>query len=211
MEKNNKKITYIIVGVLTFAIVGLSIAFAAMSTTLNVTFGTVTQDALTWDVHFKSQTYTGTASGTSDTTGRSCGNVTIGSDGLTATVAETHLSKPKDKCTWTLVAENAGSIDANLSAITVKAPTGTNVTCSPAASSHTSGTTITCGNIKYSLYSSGTTALATGATLAKKSGSTNGTMNVILVAEYLDNTTMSNSSAAITQSGAEFKLTFSQK
>ena len=201
MEKSNKKITYIVIGILLVAVAGLSIAFAALSTTLNITFGNVTQDALTWNVHFKSGDVTGSASGTNDTTGRSCGTITISGDGLTATVGATTLSKPKDKCTWTLVVQNEGSIDATLNTISGVAPTGTNVSCTPSTITNTILVSETTNN----------TLLTTGGTLAKKSGSTPGTQTVYLVAEYLDNTTMSNSGGAITQSGAKFTLKYNQK
>ena len=208
--KENKKGTYVILGILLVAVAGLSIAYAALSTTLNVNFGTVTQTAQTWNVKFKEGNVTATVGGTS-ATGRSCGTATVSTDGLTITVGATQLSKPSDSCVWQLTVQNNGTIDATLSGISATDPTGTGFSCTP-----TSGATntLTCGNIIYKLGTNNTcsTLLATGGTLAKKSGSTPGSQTIYLCATYdSSKTSLSNSSAEIVQTGTKFTLTYGQK
>jgi len=79
-------------------ILGIIVAYAALSTTLNLKFTGVTQNALTWDVGFTGTSASGTAAGTS-ATGRTCGAATI--TATSVSVAATTLSKPGDKCTCT--------------------------------------------------------------------------------------------------------------
>lgn len=192
----NKKVMYVVLGVLCFAIVALSVAFAALSATLNINFGTVTQSQQSWDVHFKTESITATAAGTS-ATGRVCGTVTA--SGATATVGATTLSKPGDKCTWKLTVQNTGTIDATLDTITPSSATGTGVTCTIGTAS------MVCGNITYKLTSdaAGTTAFTTGGTLSNTSGED----EMYLVAEY---TGAETSSSAVEQSDAKFTLVYNQ-
>ena len=177
-------------------LLAITTAYAALSTTLNIQTNSVVQEALTWNVGFTGTSATATSTGTS-TTGRSCGTATI--TATSVTVAETTLSKPDDKCVYTLTVKNSGTIPAKLSTITPTKPTGTSVTCGTA-----SGPTMVCGNITYKLTSNsaGTTALATNTTLAA-----NGTQTVYLVVSYTGTTV---NSSEITQSGAKFALKYDQ-
>ena len=195
MNGKNKKGTYIIIGILCVMVVGLSVAFAALSTTLNITFGKVTQTALTWAVAFDTtgSPKAATEGGTS-ATGRTCGTATITAN--TVTIADSELSKPGDKCTWNLTVKNTGTIDANLATITEKKPTST--TCTG------SGAQIVCGNITYKLTTDGSTLITTNTTVAKSTG----TLAMKLVAEY---TGTGVNSTAIVQNGAGFTLVFNQK
>ena len=82
MKKNNTetlKYFLLLAGIL---VVGVGVAYAALSTTLTVTFGKVTQNAITWNVGFQGSSATGTSSGTS-TTGLSCGAATITASAVT--------------------------------------------------------------------------------------------------------------------------------
>ena len=166
-------------------LLGVGIAYAALSTTLTVTFGKVTQNALTWKVGF-----TGTSA-----TGASCGAATITESAVT--VADTTLSKPDDKCTWTLTVKNSGTVGAKLTTITPSAPSST--TCGTL-----SGGNMVCGNITYMLTSdaNGTTVLPVNTTLAAGASQT-----VYLVAKY---NAAGVQSTAITQSGAKFTLVYAQ-
>lgn len=195
MEKN-KKGSYIIMGVLSVMILGLSIAFAALSATLNINFGNVNQTAQTWNVQFNDSTASVTATeGGTSATGRSCGTASVSATQVT--VANTELSKPGDKCTWALTVENKGSIDATLTSVTPTAPTS--VSCTP------SGASMVCGNITYKLAtnSDGSTLLATNSTLAK----TNGTLPVYLILKYTG-TEVNNST--VVQSNGGFTLVYNQ-
>ena len=195
MEKN-KKGSYIIMGVLSVMILGLSIAFAALSATLNINFGNVNQTVQTWNVHFDTtnSSVSATEGGTS-ATGRTCGIATV--NATEVTVGDTELSKPDDKCTWALTILNTGTIDAKLTSITPVSPTS--VSCT------TSGASMVCGNITYKLTTdaAGTTLLTSGGTLVN----TNGSLGVYLIAEYTGSgQTMSEN----TQNGAKFTLLYDQ-
>ena len=193
----DKKTIYAVLVAIVIAGAGLSIAYAAMSTTLTTTFGRVTQNALTWNVgcDTTSTSVSATAGGTS-ATGRSCGTATITAG--TVTIGDTTLSKPGDKCTWAVTVRNSGQINAKLSSIAGTQPSGN--TCS------TQTGTMTCGNIKYSVTTdtAGTTAvLKSGESLAA-----NQTLAAYIVAEYVP--TNAVQSSAITQTGATFKMTWAQ-
>lgn len=196
MEKG-KNVSYIIIGILLAAVVGLSIAYAALSTSLNINFGTVTQSQQSWNVAFETNSsLAATVSGTSDT-GRLCGTANVTAD--TAEISATQLSKPDDKCVWALNILNTGSIDANLQTITPTNPTGTGVSCT------NNGASMTCGNITYKLTTdaAGTTLLTTNTTLASTDN-----LPVYLVATY-SGTELNNSN--VVQTGAAFTLNFNQK
>ena len=146
-DLKNKNILIIILFISIFSVGVISIAFAALSQTLNITSGKVTQNALTWDVGFVAGTYTGTAGGTSST-GRSCGSITATRN--TLTVNNTTLSKPGDACHYSIPITNDGDLTAYLQNLIYTAPTST--TCSiirPAIDDVNGYGSMTCGNIKY--------------------------------------------------------------
>ncbi len=190
--KNETELVTILAFVVT-VIVGITVAYAALSTTLTVTSSKVTQNALTWNVGFTGTSATASVGGTS-ATGRTCGTATITSS--TVTVADTTLSKPDDSCTYTLTVKNSGTISAKLSSITPTAPSST--TCGTA-----NGGKLICGNISYTLASntSGTT-LATGGAINAGASQT-----MYLIIKY---TGSSVNSSPVTQSGASFSLVYSQ-
>lgn len=194
MKKNNTetlKLFLLLGGIL---VLGVGVAYAALSTTLTVTFGKVTQNAITWNVGFQGTSATGTSSGTSST-GLSCGSATITASAVT--VADTTLSKPGDKCTWTLTIKNSGTVAANLGSITPTAPSS--VSCT------NSGASMVCGNITYKLTtnSGGSTLLTTSAGNLTAGSS----LTVYLVAEYTGTTV---NSSAVTQTGGKFTLVYNQ-
>ena len=61
-ERNNKQ-TIIIVTFLCACLFGLAVAYSALSAALNITFGAVKQNVLSWDVGFETGTITGTKTG----------------------------------------------------------------------------------------------------------------------------------------------------
>jgi len=188
-----KKLNFLLI-IAAVLVVGIGVAYAALSTTLNITFGNVTQSAISWNVGFTGTTATATASGTS-ATGRVCGNATITSSAVT--LAETTLSKPGDKCTYTLTVKNSGSVGATLNSITPTAPTS--ISCSTAT-----GGNLVCGNITYKLTSdaAGANVLTTGNTLAA-----NATQTIYLVAMY---TGTGVQSSQVVHNGAKFTLSYIQ-
>lgn len=188
-QQNNKSI--IIVTILCAALFGISIAYAALSATLTITMGKVTQNALTWNVGFETGTVNGTSTG-----GATCGQATATSDSVT--VANTTLATLHDKCVYKLKVKNTGSVAAQLSAISAKTPSS--VTCNTTTTSQ-----MVCGNITYKLTTdaAGSTLLGTGGTLAASSG----TLDVYLSAEY----TGTETGASSEQNNGGFTLTYSQK
>ena len=191
LKDQNLKFILLVAAVL---LLGVGIAYAALSTTLTITFGKVTQSALSWNVAFEGSSATATVGGTS-ATGRTCGTATI--TATSVTVADTTLSKPGDKCTYTLKVKNSGTVGAKLNTITPTAPT--DATCATAT-----GGNLVCGNITYKLTSdsSGATVLPTGTSLAA-----GGTQTMYLVVSY---NASGLQSTAITQTGAKFTLSYTQ-
>ena len=181
----------------------MGIAFAALSTTLNITFNNFTQEAMTWDVGFVGSSATGTADGTSDT-GLSCGIATITPSSVT--VSDTTLSKPGDKCTYTLTVKNNGTIAANLSNINFNNPS--NTICSI---EWFVGPEVTCESVKYELGPSSTRPGVPAEPWSQispyfrlESGESKA---ISLVVSYKGNSTQSTT---VTQTGAKFDLVFSQ-
>lgn len=198
MRKGRRNLQVLLVGAI-LMVVGISVAFAALSTALNITTNSVTSlgsPDISWNIGFTGTSATATVGGTS-ATGRSCGTATI--TATSVTVGATTLSKPDDSCTYTLTIKNSGTITGTLASITPTKPTGTNVTCGTA-----SGSTMVCGNITYKLTtdSTGSTALTTGGQLAA-----NGTRTIYLVIKY---TGSSLNSSAVTQSSGSFAITYNQ-
>lgn len=169
-EQKQKRQSIIIVTLLCACLFGLAVAYAALSATLDITFGTLTQNALTWNVGFQTGTVNGTKTGTASTV---CGAATVTSD--TVSVASTTLTTLHDKCVYPLTILNTGSIDALLSTISAKTPTS--FSCDTTTTSQ-----MVCGNITYKLTtdSAGQALLTTNNVLAK----TSGTLNAYLIVEY---------------------------
>jgi len=193
MNKERKNM-YISIIALIIGIIGVTIGYAALSATLNVNFGNVTQNAITWDVGFIGTTVEGASDGTSDT-GRSCGTASITPS--TVTLGATSLSKPGDKCTYPLTIKNNGGITAELTSIIPKIPTS--ISCDETSSS------MICGNITYKLTSdaAGETPLSVNSTL-----DIDKEITAYLVVAYTGNTL---NTADITQSNGGFTITYSQK
>ncbi len=193
--KNERKSLFVIVTILTIAVLGLSIAYAALSTTLTARFSEVAQQSLKWEVGFVEGSVAGIGSGTSDV-GRSCGVASVSTS--SASVGASTLSKPGDKCTYALRIKNTGNIDANLTAIIPTQPVST--TCT-----NVSGGNMNCGNITYRLTtdSAGSSVLTPNRLLEKATGE----LPVYLVVSYTGDAV---SGTQFTQEGAQFTLTYNQ-
>ena len=183
-------------------LLGVAVAYALLSTTLNVTINTVTQSVQTWNIAFGSSSYTPTKLGTSDT-GRTCGNATV--SGTVLTVAATTLSKPGDGCRYSLTVKNSGTIAAVLNSISVTNPSGNGVgTCTTS----TSKATLTCGNIvyKFTTDTTGNTEVAVGS--SGQSIAAGATATFYLTILYNSDGLQSE---ALTQTNAKFLLNYQQK
>lgn len=192
MDGKEKKKSLLITSILCAILLGLSIAYAALTATLDITLGKVTQNALSWNVGFESGNATATKTGSADST---CGEATITTD--SASITTTTLKTLHDKCTYKLKIKNTGGVDAAISSITAKTPTG--VTCTNDIG------TMTCGNINYKLTtdSAGTTLLTTN----KKLSATTGELDLYLIVEY----TGTSEGSSVEQNSAGFTITYSQE
>jgi len=194
MNKDRKSM-YVSILALLVAVTGVSLAYAALSTSLNVRFGTVTQSAFNWDIKLAKGTVPGVSTGTSTTT---CGNATVTDNSVTVDAIK--LSKPGDKCNYLLTVQNKGDVDANLASITSTSPDGV------ACNSTTEGKLV-CGNVVYSLAndSAGTNLLTSG---GQKVAKTNGTSDFYLVVSYNVNAEVLNEE--VSHTGAGFTLVYGQ-
>ena len=192
----NQQLRFLLI-VAAVLISGVGIAYAIFQTTLTITFNKVTQNAITWDIGFDTSggtSVTATAAGTS-ATGRSCGTATLTANSVS--VAATTVSKPGDKCTYTLTIKNNGTVPGTLTAITPTNPSGSGVSCTQ------SGASITCGKVKYSL-----TTDAAGSTLLTTGGSAlaaNASRTIYLVIAFNGNEAQTT---AVTQTNAKFTLKY---
>ena len=192
-ERNNTKQTMIIVAVLCAMLFGLSIAYAALSATVNITFGNVTQNNLSWNVGFETGTTTTIVNSSPSAT---CGEATTTSN--TVSIDNTILSTLHDKCVYKMKIKNTGSIDAILESITARVPSG--VSCDTTTTSQ-----MVCGNITYKL-----TSDQTGSSLLNVNnviGASTGELDVYLSVEYTG-TTVGQDSA---QSSGGFTFNYIQK
>lgn len=195
--KNRQRLSVALVA-LFVVVIGLSVAYAALSTTLNITVNNVSVNNLTWSIGISCSLTT--SGGTSDT-GRSCGAVSA--SGTSITIADSQLSKPGDYCLYTCTVSNSGGINATLGTISATVPTVTSGT----ESCSKSGATITCTNVKYQLctaQSSGTCSTV----LSTSNGGVNAgnTKTVYLLMSY----TSSTLSSGAVLSGAKYVLTYNQ-
>ena len=157
MEKERGAKIIAIVALL-IAVVGLTVGYAAYSSTLTIN-GTATVDPASWKVNFDYKTgdsLTGTTTGhATETTAPTLADTTISGFDVT-------LKAPGDSVTYNFLIKNSGTLNAELANFTM----GT-LTCAPNASSSISQEDATklCGELKYTLtYADGST-ITTGTTL----------------------------------------------
>lgn len=135
-EKNGKTLAIIALFV---AIVGLSVGFAALSTTLTIN-GTGTVKTSKWDIHFANLGATPGLTGSAEE---------VTAPTLTDTTVQTFdvsFTAPADSVTYTFDVVNDGSYDAKISSVTIPTPqcTGTGTTADTDASN-------VCNNLTYTL------------------------------------------------------------
>lgn len=125
MEKE-RKIKVLSLVALIVAVLGLTVAFAALSQTLTIN-GTASVDAANWDVRFESLDGTYNVSPTLSRTPGStevlyAENLEISEDGSTANVVGVLLGRPGDYATYDFKISNKGTIDAKISNIEENTP-----------------------------------------------------------------------------------------
>ena len=196
MKDNKKFLQVFAVLALVVAVLGISVGFAALSSTLTIE-GNAHVVPANWDVHFanlQTPAVTGTA-------------VAGGSPTLTATSFKTYdvtLSKPGDQVVYTFDVENTGDIDAILSDYTFATPTITGTAAD--ATDKANDEALVAANLVYTLTYSGGTAITKNVdTLAK----TNGTATLVLTVGYkADATAMPT--AAVNITGMDVTFVYSQ-
>ena len=129
----NEKQKNILLAILVIGIVTITVAYAALSTTLTIKSAATVKGG-TWDVHFANGSVNGTPT-SAPASGRSV--YFDGIPSLTTTVIqnlEVVLTQPGDSATYTFDIVNGGSIDARLSSITLPmTPTCTSESATAAA------------------------------------------------------------------------------
>lgn len=193
MIRGKRKMYYIIIFILTFAIIGLIIGYAALSTTLTETLKNASQAVAIWNVGFK----TGKVKGIPSSTTTVCGEAIV--DANTVTVGATILLEPNDSCSYSLVIENKGSINAVLSSITALEPSG--ISCRKGT-----GASMVCGNIIYQITTDKGGDMLLG--MGRKFSAQGKGVPVYLKVSYLAG--VGAGETATTQNGAAFSLVYSQ-
>ena len=103
---NTKKLKMISLCAVIVAVLGLTVAFAALSRTLTISSG-ATMDRYDWDIHFKNisqPTLVGKATATA--------TPTLADQGATINNMNVNLKEPNDKVIYTVDIENSGDINA---------------------------------------------------------------------------------------------------
>ena len=206
MKRKSKKKLYItIIGLIVVSSL-LSVVFAALSTTLTVRVGNLTQIATKWNISVSSTSAINNYG--SSATGRTCG--TISTSNNVVTVSATTLSKPGDLCEYSITFTNGNStMNAKLNSLTATAPSGTTCTYTT-FSSCTSGNTcqykMVCGNITYTL-SSNEAGTSAPTNLASFTGGTTSSQTVYLRAEFTGSSPVEE---AVTQTNPKFAVVFAQ-
>ena len=190
MEKERKIKTLSLVALIV-AVLGLTVAFASLSQTLNIT-GTAKVENASWDIHFQNlsePTLTGDANVTTAPT--------IDESKTTIGNYEVSLTKPGDKVSYSFEVINNGTIDAKLSTLTK----ALKPTCT---SDVEADATTVCDGLTYTLkYADGGAEVAANDTLNK--GETKG---LILELAYESDSVPANDVAI---SGLNITLTYEQK
>lgn len=177
----NRKILISSLGIVLALVLGIAVAYAALSATLNARFNSVTVSKGTWDVGI-STNWSGTeGSSTGDNSNASCGWITYSKN--SATVESITLAKPGDGCEYPIYLVNDGDIDAKLSTITANEPSG--VTCSKRSINETTpvgsyevttyGYEMVCGNLTYKITSTSDMIRGNGSSTAYLNVSYTGT------------------------------------
>jgi len=150
-RKRTEKVIAVVA--LVIAIIGLSIGFAAMSTTLQIQ-GTAQMNPATWEIRFENLSAPVITGDATVTTAPVLSDTTIQTFAVT-------LTKPGDSVTYTFDVTNAGSINALLGTFTKAA----NPTCTGTGAAATADAAIVCGNLIYTLTYTGGAAVGANDTL----------------------------------------------
>lgn len=194
MEKERKIKTLSIIALIV-AVLGLTVAFAALSTTLNIT-GTakVPNETTSWDIHFDNLN--------TELIGE--GKVTTAPTVSATEIKgyEVSILKPGDGAKFTFDVVNSGKIDATLSSITELKPVCT--VTNPESSAEADKV---CADLTYTLtYTDSGDAVAANDVLNKGT-----TKNLTLTLVYNNNVSTTLPSDDVTIEGLAISLIYTQK
>lgn len=143
-ERRRKRHLIIIIFLLFISILGLAIAFTKITGELGEIIKPPDEPVIPispkWDVGFVAKEEKGIAHG-SNTYNTKCGSITI--TATSASISDVTLPTNNNRCSYPLIIENAGTLDAKVSEIVLTEPTG--VKCK------NEGSSMTCGNIRYKI------------------------------------------------------------
>lgn len=162
MEKERGAKVIAIVALL-IAVVGLTIGYAAYSTTLTIN-GTANVDPATWDIHFA---YKSGNSLTAERNGNAVENTAPTLESTSISDFDVTLKAPGDSVTYNFLVVNGGTLPASLDTFTM----GT-LTCAPASGSTATPEEATnlCKELKYTLTYAGDSPITTGTQLPASTG-----------------------------------------
>lgn len=190
LNKRDREFKVVAVIALLIAVVGLSVAYAALSTTLKIT-GSATVNSATWQVKFV-EGGTWENFGDASATGPTYGVTTLSNIVVT-------LVKPGDKAVYEFKVANTGTLPAKLSSSTIGTLSCTGGTNQDEANA-------TCANLSYTLvYKDTGVAPSEGDTLAKGSS-----RDLLLTVEFKD-TASTVPASAVTVSGITATLEYVQE
>ena len=201
-RRDNQKKLFSIVGAILLVLAGITIAYAALSATLNITINKVTQNAETWAIAFDTTAVSPTVTGS----GATCPAVTPTATAVS--IGNVTLNYPGDKCVYALKIKNTGTIAAKVTGITKIGSDCSALTATNKAEFNcgTVGTTNPYVNVKI------TQTSATGNIVTSSSPATyaaSSTTNVWLTLEYNSGATAPVSTTA-NYSNIGFSFTFGQ-
>lgn len=153
------------------AVIGLTVAFAALSRQLTIN-GSATVDPATWDIHYAAAT----GADTGKTKYTATGSATAVNGDLTATTVSNlsaTLTKPGDSVTFFWDVVNGGDIDAHITSLVPATISNSNLQCEGQASDSavaTSDASKVCNNVVFTFKYVGGDAVAADDTLTVSEG-----------------------------------------
>ena len=155
--ENNKGFKILAIVALCVAVAGLSVAYAALSETLNIS-GTAKVGATSanWNVHFENGSCTKTG-------GATAGSITA--TGTQVTLGESTFTAPGDSVVCTFDVVNDGTINAKVGTVTI--PDAANLTYTGSGAAKTNDETLVKGNMEYTVTYADGSAIQVNDTLDK--------------------------------------------
>ena len=155
--ENNKGFKILAIVALCVAVAGLSVAYAALSETLNIS-GTAKVGATSanWNVHFANGSCTKTG-------GATAGSITA--TGTQVTLGESTFTAPGDSVVCTFDVVNDGTINAKVGTVTI--PDAANLTYTGSGAAKTNDETLVKGNMEYTVTYADGSAIQVNDTLDK--------------------------------------------